>query len=177
MNRAFETLDLSEFWESSEYANREYVCGHLTEDRIKEVEAALGYLLPRSYIELMQTQNGGFPKNTAAPSKERASWADDHVAITGIFGIGSDKQFSLCGSLGSQFMIDEWGYPDIGVYICDCPSSGHDMVGLDYRNCGSTGEPKVVHVDQECGYKTTTLAATFEEFILSLKSADYYDAE
>lgn len=33
-------------------------------------------------------------------------------------------------------MIDEWEYPAIGVAICDCPSAGHDMVFLDYRDCG-----------------------------------------
>ena len=44
---------------------------------------------------------------------------DDHVAITGIFGIGREKSCSLCGELGSQFMIAEWEYPAIGVAICD----------------------------------------------------------
>ena len=47
-----------------------------------------------------------------------------------------EKSCSLCGELGSQFMIDEWEYPAIGVAICDCPSAGHDMIFLDYRDCG-----------------------------------------
>ena len=53
------------------------------------------------------------------------------MAITGIFGIGREKSCSLCGELGSQFMIDEWEYPAIGVAICDCPSAGHDMIFLE----------------------------------------------
>ena len=44
------------------------------------------------------------------PCDEPTCWADDHVAITGIFGIGREKSCSLCGVLGSQFMIDEWEY-------------------------------------------------------------------
>jgi hypothetical protein len=55
----------------------------------------------------------------------------------------------LGGSFGSRFWVEEWGYPEIGVYVADCPSAGHDMVCLDYRACGPTGEPQVVHIDQE----------------------------
>lgn len=68
--------------------------------------------------------------------------------------------------LGSQFMIDDWEYPAIGVAICDCPSAGY--VFLDYRECGSQGEPKIVHIDQECDYKITPLADSFEGFIRGL---------
>ena len=72
-------------------------------------------------------------------------------------------------------MIDEWGYPEIGVYICDCPSAGHDMIALDYRKCGKNGEPEVVHVDQESDYKITFLAVNFEQFIMSLKHDEAYE--
>ena len=90
---------------------------------------------------------------------------DDHIAITGIFSIGSEKPCSLCGEVGSKFWIDEWRYPAIGVYFADCPSAGHDMVCLDYRACGSTGEPLVVHIDQEWDYKIVFVAESFEAFI------------
>ena len=83
-------------------------------------------------------------------------------------GVGREKEYSLCGALGSQFMIDEWEYPAIGVAICDTPSAGHDMVFLDYRECGPNGEPCVVHVDQERNYDITKLADNFEEFVKKL---------
>ena len=110
-------------------------------------------------------------------SEPPTCWAEDHVAITGIFGIGREKSCSLCGELGSQFMIDEWEYPAIGVAICDCPSAGHDMIFLDYRACGSRGEPAVVHVDQENDYKITHLADSFEEFIRGLEHESLYDPD
>ena len=66
------------------------------------------------------------------------------------------------------------GYPDIGVYICDCPSAGHDMICLDYRKNGKNGEPEVVHVDQELDYKITFLAENFELFVTGLVSDDLY---
>jgi len=107
------------------------------------------YTLPVSYIELMKYQNGGIPKRGSFPTRERTTWAEDHVALSRIFGIAREKAYSLCGGLGSQFMIEEWEYPDIGVYCADCPSAGHDMICLDYRKNGQAGEPEVVHVDQE----------------------------
>ena len=64
----------------------------------------------------------------------------------------------------------EWGYPAIGVYFADCPSGGHDLLCLDYRSCGPGGEPAVVHVDQERGYKVTLVAPDFESFVRGLES-------
>ncbi|MNJ48745.1 hypothetical protein D3C77_439480 [compost metagenome] len=90
-------------------------------------------------------------------------------------GIGRDKQYAICGDLGSQFMIEDWGYPDIGVVICDCPSAGHDVVMLDYRHCGKDGEPEVIHVDQEADYEITFLAPDFESFIAGLVNDEEYD--
>ena len=39
----------------------------------------------------------------------------------------------------------EWGYPDIGAYIADCLSTGHNMIALDYSICGSDGESQAVY--------------------------------
>ena len=72
----------------------------------------------------------------------------------------------------SEYMRSEWGYPDIGLYICNCPSAGHQLVALDYIDCGPTGEPTVVHVDQENDFKKTILATNFEHFIKKLKYED-----
>ncbi|KAA1189409.1 tetratricopeptide repeat protein [Paenibacillus sp. B2(2019)] len=171
----FEGMDLSEFWKDSDYALKEYVSAPPTDELIASVEEELGYKLPASYISLMKQHNGGVPYNTCFPTEDATSWAEDHIAITGIMGIGREKSYSLCGDLGSPFMIEEWGYPDIGVVICDCPSAGHDVVMLDYRNCGRDGEPEVIHVDQEDNYEITFLAQDFETFIRGLVNDEEYD--
>lgn len=160
-----------DFWEKSEYSRKEYEAEPVTSVLASAVEAKLGYKLPFSYVELMQTQNGGLPTRACYGTKQRTSWAKDHVAITGIYGISESKPNTLCGERGNQFWIDEWGYPPIGVYFADCPSAGHDMLCLDYSVGGLSEKPRVVHVDQELDYRVTVLADTFEEFLLGLKPA------
>ena len=173
--KIFHDFDFSDFWDDNDYALEEYIEAKPTDELINSIEIELGYKLPASYKELIKMHNGGIPKRDCFPTTTPTSWAEDHVAITGIMGIGRNKIYSLCGDLGSQFMIDEWGYPDTGVFICNCPSAGHDMIMLDYSNCGKDGEPEVVHIDQEYDYRKTYLAKDFESFIRGLVSSDIYD--
>ncbi len=175
MENYFKDFDLGSFWGNSEYALKEYVSDSPSDKLIQKTEKELGYKLPGSYIELMNNQNGGIPINQCFPTNGKTTWAEDHVAIHGILGVGSTKTYTLCGELGSQFMIKEWGYPAIGVYFADCPSAGHDMICFDYRECGNEGEPKVVHVDQESDYLITTLANNFEEFIKGLVNESQFE--
>jgi len=175
MPQIFGDFDLTGFWKEADYANSEYVDGAPNQSVIDAVQERLGYTLPAAYIELARHQNGGTPRKTCIRSSTRTTWAEDHVAITGIYSIGSRKRWSLCGEFGSAFWVKEWGYPHIGVYFADCPSAGHDMIGLDYRKCGPNGEPSVVHVDQEWDYRITCLAETFESFIRGLDSETAFD--
>jgi hypothetical protein len=175
MGEPLEGFDLSGFWEDSSYARETYVDVPVTPPLVAAIEAELGVRLPASYVRLMKSQNGGVPVRTCFPTAEATSWAEDHIAISGISGIGRGKRHSLCGEVGSQFMQNEWGYPTIGICICDCPSAGHDMVMLDYRECGPQGEPQVVHVDQECDYAITFLAKDFESFVRGLVDDSVYD--
>jgi hypothetical protein len=173
--KIFKDFDFTNFWDNSEYAIKSYQENYPTDEIIDSIEKELGYKLPQSYIELMRLRNGGIPVNSCFSTTTRTTWAEDHIAITGILGIGRTKNYSLCGRIGSQFMMDEWGYPDIGVCICDCPSAGHDMIMLDYSKCGREGESEVVHIDQEWDYKKTVLAKDFETFIRGLVSEEEFD--
>lgn len=168
-------FDPGTFWQDSDNARKAFTEAPPSDELIRRVEAELGYRLPAFYVALMRTRNGGIPRNTCFPTTEPTSWADDHIAITGICGIGYEKHTSLCGDQGSRFMLEEWGYPAIGVVVCDCPSAGHDVVMLDYRASGPQGEPAVVHVDQEDDYRITPLAPTFEAFVRGLVPSEQYD--
>lgn len=171
----FEGFDFTDFWHECAYADKKYVSAPPTDELIAEIEAEIGYKLPASYIWLMKQHNGGYPNNTACPSECPTSWANDHVGINGIMGIGREKPYSLCGSMGTAFWLEEWDYPDIGVAVADCPSGGHDMIFLDYRACGRDGEPAVVHVDAEDDNRITKLADNFEQFIRSLRDEESYE--
>ena len=174
MSEIFADFDFSKFWNESEYYDREYTDNPLTQDKIDLVEKQLGYKLPAAYIEFMSHRNGGAPIKFCHRTSTSTSWASDHVAMTGFLSIGSRKNYSLCGDTGSEFMIDEWGYPPIGIYFADCPSAGHDMLCLDYSACGPKGEPRVVHVDQERDYAVTHVANSFESFIRGLEAEDSF---
>jgi hypothetical protein len=145
----------------------------LADEALPALEARLGHRLPHAYIALARRHNGGSFARHAHPAPSRTTWAEDHVGVRSLAAIGRTAPFSLCGERGSAFWVTEWGYPDIGVYIVDCPSAGHDMIALDYR---SPGEPTVVHVDQEWDYRITVIAPDFETFVTGLVDwSDFVD--
>lgn len=164
-------INLEDFWNQHQYFTENYVEEELTDEMIVYTESKLGYKLPQSYIELMKIQNGGQPKkeywfNEYAKRNEVAT-----IGISGFFGIGSNKKNSIFGKFGNEFWFNEWEYPrDIGIIIADTESGGHDMIYLDYRECGKDGEPKVSVCFGEYDYKTQILADSFEEFISMLIS-------
>lgn len=172
--KMFKDIDFTKFWDDDPYYKEEYEEEIPGAEEISRIENQLGYKLPRAYIALMQERNGGAPIKNCYPTSEATSWAEDHIAITGIFGIGQQKPSTLCGDCGSIFWIEEWGYPADGIYIGDCPSAGHDMILLDYSACGPQGEPVVVHVDQENNYKKTFLADDFETFVRGLRESSAF---
>lgn len=173
----FHGFDFTDFWDEHVYYREEYLEPPPTAAMIGEVESKLGYKLPASYVALMRTRNGGAPNKNSYPTASPTSWADDHVAITAFKGIGQDRVWSLCGSLGSRHLIHEWGYPEIGIYFGDCPSAGHDAIALDYRSCGPLGEPCVIHVDQEIDYRITHPAPDLETFVRGLYTHEYDEDE
>lgn len=109
----FGDFDMSDFWEKSVHAAKEYVGRQLDDLTVRAVEHELGYKLPSTYVEFMKFQNGGFPRRPNHRTKEPTSWAQDHIAVHGFFSVGRDTDNSLCGYFKSQFWVDEWGYPPI----------------------------------------------------------------
>lgn len=163
-------------WDFDEVDGLGYHEAAPSDEDVQSIELELGYRLPAAYIDLARSHNGGLLRLNSHASPSPTTWAQDHVAVTGIFAIGRTAPLSLCGSNGQRLWLEEWGYPALGVYFADTPSAGHDMIALDYRTCGPEGEPSVVHVDQEVGYAVTQLAATFADFLAGLVEDEAFPA-
>ncbi|MFN3202345.1 MAG: SMI1/KNR4 family protein [Bradymonadia bacterium] len=173
----FEGFELADFWSPEDWTRSDYTEAAPTEETVQRLERLLGYRLPAAYVALARSQNGGMPKRRRHATGSRTSWAQDHIAIEGIFAIGDTEMYSLGGSSGSHFWIEEWNYPPLGIYFASCPSAGHDMLALDYRECGPDGEPQVVHVDQDFNFKVTFVAESFEAFIRGLQPSEVFDPD
>lgn len=159
---------LDKFWDLSLEPSVKEV---ITADTVAETEATLGYKLPSAYIELMSSRNGGWPKNTVCSVMNDES---QNRHIESFIGIGSSGD-NLTHA--SRNWLDEWEYPKIGVYFGNCPSGGHDLIAMDYTECGPQGEPRIVQVDQEGDFEITFLANNIEEFIRKLRTEVYDDEE
>jgi hypothetical protein len=170
---AFADADLAGLWSASD--GDDYTEPAPSDQLVASIEAEIGFRLPDSYVELAQRRNGGVLARNTYPSSEPTGWAEDHIAITGMYAIGRTSRYSLCGELGATFMRDEWGYPAWGIGIADTPTAGHEQVMLDYRECGRDGEPRVVYVDQEAGYRVNVMAGDFATFLRGLVDEDEFD--
>lgn len=151
-----------EFFEDDDY----YTGPPTTPDLIEHAEASLGVRLPVAYRDLLRERNGGSPLRRCFMTEFETSWAPDHFEISAVLGVGGHLGIDSTGGQGSADLVREWDYPDVGVVICDTPSAGHDTVMLDYRTCGSSGEPAVVYVDED--RVPREVAPSFQVFIAQL---------
>ena len=165
----FEGFDFDGFWNDHPEAIRGGQGPVLTDEMVLEAEKELGYKLPDSYIWLLKQRNGGFLKRTDFLLGYELPIVGDRTMMRQLYSIRMDNSFSsIIGAYGTKFLVEDWGYPDIGVAIGVGIFGEHEVFFLDYRECGPQGEPKVSHVDQECDYRITVLAENFEEYIRKL---------
>ena len=165
LNVKFDEDVLKNLWNNDRYSLKEHVGKTPTDEDFEKVEKELGYRLPKSYKTLMRIQNGGELRKNNFEGPFKRTWTSGSFDAEYISGVDSSKRYSLCGEFGSKFWIEEWKYPNIGIAICGTSSGGHDMIFLDYSDCGPEGEPCVVHIDQEGGYEITYLADNFKDFV------------
>lgn len=136
----------------------------LTDEMVASAERRLGVRLPQAYVKLLAVCNGGPPKRKCYRTPRATSWAPDHFQVQTLLGIGYDS--GIDGNFGSDYMIAEWGYPNIGVVVFDTPSAGPDTVMLDYSVHGPHAEPRVVYVDDDGS--ALVVADTFSNFVSNL---------
>ena len=160
----FSKIDFTKFWAKDQYSIDNEV---VTNEKILEVEKKTGFKLPPSLIEILKIKNGGTPNCLAFPTKTQTTWSHNHIQIT---------NFCSLKEIANIQLRDEWQYLSTGLVICDCPSGGHDVVMMDYSECGPNGDPKIIHYDQEME-QTTFLCNNFIEFVEGLLPTSYFDDE
>lgn len=160
----------ADFFDASNY----YTGPPLTDGLVAAVERTLGYTLPASYLRLLLVKNGGCPKLQCHPTGG-TGWSDNHVRVIAIFGIGGRWGIDS-PEFGTRRMIEQAGFPEIGVIVGWTPTAGHDAIMLDYRAGGPQGEPQVSHVDAESA-DCTILAPNFEAFLNGLVDCRPYEEQ
>lgn len=137
---------------------------------VKEAEGILGVELPAAFIALLRIQNGGYTRGFVFPTTIRTSWAEDHVPLNELFGIGG-KELSLVGGhniLDTGYMTKEWGLPTKQVLLA---GDGHWWITLDYR---MSNVPSVSWIDVEVD-EDMLLARSFEDFLAGILPTEAVD--
>jgi hypothetical protein len=165
------TVDLwTDFFDASTY----YTGPPLTDALAAAAERLLGYTLPASYVRLLRVKNGGVPQRQCYPTAG-THWSDNHVRVVTLFGVGGQWGIDSA-EFGSQRLIEQGGFPQLGIIIGWTPTAGHDAIMLDYSVCGPQGEPRISHVDAESG-DCMVLAASFADFVAALVDCRPYEQE
>lgn len=124
--------------------------------------------LPNAYHELVKNRNGGELFLNAIISHDQPfSWHTPRKAyeVRELSGISQANPYeSIIGK--TKLAIEEWEGPE-GLVALE--GEGHWWLCLDYRQCGPTGEPTVVH--SENGSESPS--GNCEEFVVAKNFADF----
>jgi hypothetical protein len=142
----------------------EFVHPPLTVDAVEAAERQLGVKLPRTYVALLQVQNGGYTDVTLAQSVQSQIW-----------GIGSKYPTILDGSLKQRCAdyVDKVWLPTNPDALIPFDGDGHWYLCFDFRAAGPRAEPPIAYVDLE-GETEGQVAASFGAF-LGLLEPDFGD--
>lgn len=160
-------IDASDFWDMDIDSGNP----PLTDEMVARAEQRLGVSLPTELIALLRVRNGGYTRGFVYPTTEPTSWAEDHVPLDELYGIGDGSgEPGLYDINTTAYMTEEWGLPPRQVLLA---GDGHTWITLDYR---SDAVPSVAWIDAELG-EELQLAPTFAAFLAGLLPNDEVDDE
>ncbi|QKS69834.1 SMI1/KNR4 family protein [Paenalkalicoccus suaedae] len=138
----------------------------ITLEEIKQVEQTIQRSFPHEYIAQILEKNGGVTRFNAIRTGQPTEWAEDHVNVEFIYGIGKNE-----GILDSPYFIKEWGLPEDVLLLT---GTGHAWIVLDYRTPGQ--EPHISYIDVE-SEQDFIIAGSFKDFVSRLYVHEYDDEE
>ncbi|MFF5077126.1 SMI1/KNR4 family protein [Actinoplanes sp. NPDC000266] len=133
---------------------------------VRRAEQTLGRRLPSAYVDVLRLRNGGVLAKNCYPTDFRTSWAADHFQMDVLLGIGYPEG----ADTQSAYLIEEWGYPPIGVVIGVTAAAGPDTVMLDYS---TPGEPAVAYIGED--RVPHRVAETFAEFMAGFVDEEQFE--
>lgn len=146
--------------------NEEYSINPVTNEAVVKAEEKLKVKLPEGYISILKEQNGGYIIYDSYPTTFPNSWAEDHINVDYIRGIGGEESI-----LESEYLIEEWGLPKKIVLIS---GDGHTWLAFDYRK--TSVNPPVIFIDVEAE-QIVKIAESFKEFLSKLYSEEEVEDE
>lgn len=156
-------FDPANFWSSSSARPP------VADAELVGAEQRLQVRLPPEYVALLKLQNGGYTQGFGHPMAVPTSWADNHVPLESLAGIGVVTGATWRPDiLDSDYLTKEWGLPPRQVLLA---GDGHWWITLDYRS-GAT--PSVRWLDVEVG-EDLLVAPLFGEFIAGLRPIAEFD--
>ena len=138
----------------------------VTDMAVAKAEKKLKVTLPESYISILKEQDGGYLIYDSFPTDFPTSWADDHINVDYIMGIGGEESI-----LDSSYLIKEWGLPKKLVLIS---GDGHTWIALDYRK--TSVNPPVIYIDVEFE-QVVEIAENFQTFLSKLYIEEEMEGE
>lgn len=141
--------------------------GPATRAMISRTEKALNIKLPGAYRAVMRVRNGGTLhlstfKLARRPPRLWSSLRTYHV--DGLPGMCPQPMHCLLCSTRAHRR--SYGLPR-GLFVLTSGDRGHWCCCLDYRKCGPSGEPSVMHISLEEGYEFE-VASSFAELLAGL---------
>lgn len=148
----------------------------LTPVMVEAAQTYFGVRLPKRYISLLEIQNGGYTAGFVFPSPRPTSWAQTHVPLNELSGIGatppqsSDEFHGIHNIYATPYMTHEWGLPPSQVLLA---GDGHWWISLDYRD---SAQPRVLWLES-FPRDELPLAETFDSFLAGLRPESDLDPE
>ena len=159
-------IDPSTFWASDLDHN-----SPMSAESLKEAERLLNVKFPEELVALWRVQTGGSPQGLVFPTGQKTTWAEDHVPLPELFGIGSTQSPSGSHNIfNSQYMAHEWDLPPKQILLA---GEGDWWITLDYRKSET---PCVRWLDVDSG-EDIELAPSFNQFLAGLLPASAVDEQ
>ena len=140
-----------------------YEQASLTDQMIDAAERTLGLKLPVSLLAILKLQNGGELRyNRFGSESER-----NGITMDVFFGIGPPHaRWPVVLEESAKYIAlwdGDWR-PCLAQTSVLLAGDVHWWVGLDYRDCGTEGEPEVINIENETLDEETRIRRSAESF-------------